>query len=89
MQSLQGSKYPFIITKVKQWRLKKFIDEAKKEENLLLADYPKEMLTTSHDDELAQEISNKNNSDFEYLGAIIYGDSEKVSSLSGKFTLWK
>jgi len=83
------SKYPFIITKVKPGRLKRLVDDARKEEHLLLVDYPKQMLTTGHDDELYEEISKVENENIEYLGAVMYGDSKVVSELTGKFTLWK
>ena len=83
------SKYPFIITKVKPSRLKRLVDDARQEESLLLVDYPKQMLTTGHDDELAEEIAKVDNANIEYLGAVIYGDSKIVSELTGKFTLWK
>ena len=38
------SKFPFIITKVKAGKLKNAIDMAKCNPNLLVADYPKDML---------------------------------------------
>ena len=83
------SKYPFIITKVKPGRLKRFVDDARKQDELLLVDYPKQMLTTGHDDELAEEMAKIGNEDIEYLGAVIYGEAGVVSKLTGKFTLWK
>lgn len=83
------SKYPFIITKVKPGRLKKFINEAREKKDLLLVDYPEQMLSTAHDDELADEMSKVETSDIQYMGAIIYGDSVTVSELTGKFTLYK
>lgn len=83
------SKYPFIITKVKPGRLKRLVDDARKEDGLLLVDYPTQMLITGHDDELAEEIAKTDNENIEYLGAVIYGAAGFVSELTGKFTLWK
>ncbi len=83
------SKYPFIITKVKPGRLKRLVEDARKEDGLLLVDYPKQMLTTGHDDELAEEIAKIDGENIEYLGAVIYGAAGVVSELTGKFTLWK
>jgi hypothetical protein len=83
------SKYPFIITKVKQGRLKRLVDDARQVKELLLIDYPKQMLHTGHDDELAEEISKVDNDIIEYLGAAIYGNATLVTSLTGSFTLWK
>ncbi len=83
------SKFPFIITKVKAGKLKSTIDIAKSNPNLLVADYPREMLETRTDDELVASINSKENNNLEYLGAIIYGDTEEVNAITGKFQLWR
>ncbi|MBE5820244.1 MAG: DUF2000 domain-containing protein [Clostridiales bacterium] len=89
MSHLGISKFPFIITKVKQGKLKATIDIAKKNPNLLVADYPKDMLDTRTDDELVASINSKENDKLEYLGAIIYGDTKEVNEITGKFQLWR
>lgn len=83
------SQFPFIITKVKAGKLKSTIDIAKNNSNLLVADYPKDMLDTRTDDELVESISSKENDKLEYLGAIIYGDTKDVDEITGKFQLWR
>lgn len=83
------SQFPFIVTKVKAGKLRTAIDKAKANPNLLVADYPKDMLDTRTDDELVASISNKENEQLEYLGAIIYGDTDDVNEITGKFQLWK
>ena len=83
------SRFPFIITKVKAGKLKSAIEKAKENPNLLVADYPKDMLDTRTDDELVSSINSKNNDEFEYLGAVIYGDTKDVNEITGKFQLWK
>lgn len=83
------SKFPFIITKVKAGKLKNTIESAKKNPQLLVADYPKEMLDTRTDEELVEAINQKENDKLEYLGAVIYGDTEVVNELTGKFQLWR
>lgn len=83
------SQFPFIITKVKQGKLKNAIDLAKQNPNLLVADYPKDMLDTKTDDELVSSVSSKENSKLEYLGAIIYGNTEEVNNITGKYQLWR
>ena len=83
------SKFPFIITKVKAGKLKNAIDMAKSNPNLLVADYPKDMLETRTDDELIESISGKENDKLEYLGAVIYGDTKDVNDITGKFQLWR
>ena len=83
------SQFPFIITKVKAGKLKNAIDEAKKNSNVLVADYPKDMLDTRTDEELVSSINSKENDKLEYLGAIIYGNTEEVDKITGKFQLWR
>lgn len=81
------SQFPFIVTKVKPSKLKATIEKAKSNPNLLIADYPKDMLETRTDDELVESISSKEESELEYLGAIIYGDTKDVNEITGKFQL--
>lgn len=83
------SKFPFIVTKVKAGKLKAAIEKAKNNPNLLVADYPKDMLETKTDDELVASINTKENEKLEYLGAVIYGNTEDVNEITGKFQLWK
>ena len=89
IEHLGISKFPFIITKVKQGKLKTTIDLAKSNPNLLVADYPKDMLDTKTDEELVLSINNKENDKLEYLGAVIYGDTKDVNDITGKFQLWR
>lgn len=83
------SGFPFIITKVKPAKLKNAIDKAKENPNLLVADYPRDMLETRTDDDLVNSINAKENSELEYLGAVIYGNTDDVNEITGKFGLWK
>ena len=83
------SQFPFIITKVKSGKLKTAIDLAKQNPNLLVADYPKDMLDTRTDDELVASINSKENDKLEYLGAIIYSNTTDVDNITGKYQLWR
>ena len=83
------SQFPFIITKVKASKLRSAIDKAKENPNLLVADYPIDMLETRTDDDLVNSIESKENCELEYLGAIIYGNTSDVNEITGKFQLWK
>ena len=83
------SKFPFIVTKVRASKLKNAIDIARANPKLLVADYPKDMLDTRTDDELVASIAAKDEADLEYLGAIIYGDTEDVNAITGKYQLWR
>jgi len=83
------SKYPVIVTKVKQGTLRKAINSARSCESIIMIDYPNEMLTTGHDDDLNHAISNVLEENITYLGAIFFGKSHDVDQITGKFTLWK
>lgn len=85
------SKYPFIITKLKHSKLKKLINLIKSDyrEEIFIIDYPIDMLETGHDDELAKSLLEKNEEDLTYLGVVLYGNSQLITELTGKFTLWK
>ena len=89
VEHLGISQFPFIITKVKAGKLKSAIDLAKQNPNLLVADYPKDMLDTRTDEELVASIGSKDNDKLEYLGAVIYGNTEDVNSITGKYQLWR
>ena len=88
-QHLGISRFPFIITKVKSGKLKNAINLAKQNPNLLVADYPNDMLYTRTDDELVDSIGSKENDKLEYLGAIIYGNTKDVDEITGKYQLWR
>ena len=89
VEHLGISKFPFIITKVKAGKLKNTIDIAKNNPNLLVADYPRDMLETRTDNELVASISSKENDKLEYMGAVIYGNTTDVDEITGKFQLWR
>lgn len=83
------SKYPFIITKVKPAKLHNVIKQARLNPNIIIADYPIVMLETGHDDELALSMSQYSEDELNYLGAILYGHTEDVDIITGRFTFWK
>lgn len=83
------SKYPFIITKVKMGKLRQAIEKARENKNIFIADYPKEMLTTGHDNELVKAIEEKEEKQLEYMGCVLYGNSKDIDEITGKFQLWR
>lgn len=89
IEHLGISQFPFIVTKVKVGKLRNAIETAKNNPNLLVADYPRDMLETRTDNELVEAISSKENEKLEYLGALIYGDTKDVNEITGKFQLWR
>lgn len=82
------SKFPFIVTKVKANKLKKAISLARQNPNIMVADYPKEMLETRTDEELIEAISIKDEEKIEYMGAILYGNTKDINEITGRFQLW-
>lgn len=83
------SKYPFIVTKVKPGKLRKAIQEARANPSILVASFPTEMLTTGHDDELNAAIQSKKEDAMEYLGAVFYGPTDQIDTITGRFSLWR
>jgi len=83
------AKYPLIITRVKESTLNKAITLARQNLDILVADYPQQMLDTGHDDELAQSLLLVPESEIRYLGALFFGPTEVVNTITGKFSLWK
>ena len=81
--------FPLIVTKVKPSRLKVAIAQAKADPSLLVAEYPREMLDTRTDDDLAAALAARPTDELEYLGAVIYGDTDAVNAVTGRFQLWK
>ena len=59
---------PFITTKVKATKLKCAIDKARENPNLLVADYPIDMLETRTDEDLIKAVEAKENNELEYFG---------------------
>lgn len=83
------SKYPVIITRVKTSTVRKAVTQARATSGLLVADYPRQMFVTGHDDELAVAISAAKEESIEYLGVAIHGPTATVDGITGKYSLWK
>jgi len=83
------AKYPFIITKAKQTKIRAAIEKARNDDRIVFADYPRQMLETGHDNELVESISKADEASLDYLGAVFYGPSDAVNEITGKFSLFK
>ena len=83
------ARYGFIIKKASIGSIKEAVIAAENNQNIITVDFPREMLDTGHDDELAGSIALKNHNDFEYFGALFYGPTAGVDRLTKKFSLWK
>jgi hypothetical protein len=83
------SKYPLIVTSCRPARLRRLVQEARQSPDIFLVDYPQQMLTTGHDDELAEALASVPEEAITYLGALLYGETAAVNRLTGSFTLWR
>lgn len=83
------SKYPVIVTKVNESKLKTSLQKAKGTEAILVVDYPSVMYDTGHDNELANALSKLTSEDIQYYGYLMFGNTDSVNSISGKFSLWR
>lgn len=82
------SRYPVIVVTAKSTRLRRLLVEAREIAGLLIVDYPEQMLTTAHDDELTAAVAASPEGDLRYLGVALYGSAERLKPLTGKFSLW-
>jgi hypothetical protein len=82
------ARYGFIIKKGNPASIRRALEVSRQNMNITILDFPREMLDTSHDDELSDLISKKQEKDLEYLGAIFYGPSSDVNLLTKPFPLW-
>lgn len=59
-----------------------------REKNLTVTEFTREMLVTTDDKKVIAETKNKNSSEIEYLGVLVFGDRESVEQLTEKFPLF-
>lgn len=83
------SKYPVIIKRASSSQIRRAIEQARTLPDVAVADYPREMLVTGHDDELAEALSRVGEIQIEYLGALFYGPTASVDSICRKYSLWR
>ena len=83
------ARYGFIIKKADSGLIKEAVAALKTNPNIIVSDFPREMLDTRHDNELDASIAAKNNEDFDYLGALFYGPTKEIDKFTKKFNLWK
>jgi hypothetical protein len=81
------STWPFIVLKTRPAKLRAALDQARSLPSLILADYPKQVLTTSTDSELAAAIAVSAEKDLEYLGLMVHGPAQDVDTIFAKFAL--
>lgn len=82
------ARYGFIIKKGNPASIREVLRASRENKNIIAIDFPREMLETSHDDELSYCISKMKEKDLEYLGVIFYGPVAEINALTKKFSLW-
>jgi len=81
------SAWPFIVLKTRPSKLRAALDQARRMPSLILADYPRQVLTTATDSELAVAIATTAETDLEYLGLMVHGATAEIDTIFGKFAL--
>jgi hypothetical protein len=56
---------------------------------LIVVDYPRQMLETGHDDELAATLATAPENELDYLGVAAHGLSQVLDGIFGRFSLWQ
>ena len=79
-------RFGFVVKKGKLDDICTVVKEARKQHEVIAIDFPREMLDTRHDDELAESMRVK--SEFEYLGILVYGPTKLLNDMTKEFELW-
>ena len=82
------ARYGLIIKKGNPNTIRAALEMARSMRGVSHVEFPREMLDTSHDDELSDSISKKEESGLEYLGALFYGATTDINVITKKFPLW-
>jgi len=80
--------HPNAVLYAKEGQLRNLVENAIRAEGLIVVDYPKEGFETETDAQFCEAISQQGHNEIVYWGVAIYGDTEKVNSLTKKFSLW-
>ncbi len=84
----RNSQFSFIILSAKPGQFQNFINKVR-ESGLLYHGFIREMIETTDDREIEKILSQKNDTDIEYLGIGVFGLNEEVDKLTKNFSLWK
>lgn len=83
------ARYGFIIKKADMNSIKELVARAKNDPGVVTVDFPREMIETAHDDELAEAVAAKDSENFDYFGVLLYGPAAEVDKLTKQCNLWK
>lgn len=76
------SRYGLVVKVAPSQVLKQTIAEARHHKVVCTHDFPRAMLETAHDDELAVQLEATRESDIEYLGVLLFGPTVMVQLLT-------
>jgi hypothetical protein len=82
------ARFGFIIKQGNFNQIGELVNKVKNLSEIILIDFPREMLDTRHDDELNDSIKLKKTKDFKYLGCLLYGPTKEVDELTKEYKLW-
>lgn len=83
------SRYAVVILMSSTQKVRRAVEDARNVTELTVADFPSEMLMTSHDDELASALESQPEPALEYLGVGAFGPSDMINDIFGRFSLWR
>ncbi len=83
----RNSQFPIVTLKASRAQLKNLIAQLR-ETDLLYIGYIPEMMVTTNDQKLAGMISQKPDTEIEYIGVGIFGPKNKVKEFTKQFVLW-
>jgi hypothetical protein len=81
------ARYGLVIKQGNSQTIRQALTDARENHHLLTLDFPREMLDTAHDDELAAALAQKPEQAIEYLGALFYGQTATVNAVTSKLAL--
>jgi hypothetical protein len=84
----RNSQYAIVVLSAKPSQLVNLISEVRSS-GITYLGFIKEMIETTDDSEIEKILAEKEDTDIEYLGIGIFGESDKVKALTKKFSLWK
>lgn len=88
MEHFGIARYGFVIKSARPSKIAQAIQKARESENIIVADYPRAILETGHDDELAEAISSTQEEALDYMGVLLFGPTEEIDAICGHYTLW-
>ncbi len=82
------SRYSLVVKTARPAKLHEAIVKARNADGIFVFDYPKAMLETGHDDDLAAAIESSSEEQLDYLGALLFGPTPVLDEICGRYMLW-